>query len=121
MPQCRSVKVMTIEKVNAKFDRAVEDFDRRRQEMLSTLIEELGNAALDPGQAEFGRIVRHAQKLLNKTDIEMSLLFKVSRPTIGRWTRGITAPHPMLQRAAFDTLLVEAKRSLRSVRQRVDC
>ncbi|MEA3040056.1 MAG: hypothetical protein QOE79_2569 [Sphingomonadales bacterium] len=113
---------MTNEKVtDGTFDRAVDDFDRQRQEVLATLIEELGDAVLDPEGAEFGRIMRHAQKLLNKTDVEMSLLFKVSRPTIGRWTRNVTAPHPLLRRAAFDTLLVEAKRALRSVRQRVDC
>lgn len=122
MPQCRSVNTMTNEKVtDGTFDRAVDDFDRQRQEVLATLIEELGDAVLDPEGAEFGRIMRHAQKLLNKTDVEMSLLFKVSRPTIGRWTRNVTAPHPLLRRAAFDTLLVEAKRALRSVRQRVDC
>jgi hypothetical protein len=121
MPQCRSVKVMMIEKVNdTTFDRAVDDFDRQRSEMLATLIEELGNAALDPEKAEFGRIVGHAQKLLGKKDMEMSLLFKVSRPTIGRWTRNVTAPHPMLRRAAFDALLVEAKHALRAVRRRVD-
>jgi hypothetical protein len=88
--------------------------------MLATLIEELGNAALDPERAEFGRIVRHSQKLLGKDDMEMSLIFKVSRPTIGRWVRGVTAPHPMLRRAVFDSLLVEAKHALRGVRRRAD-
>ncbi len=112
---------MTMEKAtDADFDTAVDDFARRHQEVLATLIEELGNAALDPEQAEFGRIVGHAQKLLGKDDKEMSLLFKVSRPTINRWMRGVTAPHPMLRRAVFDTLLVEAKHALRGVRRRFD-
>lgn len=112
---------MTTENINdATFDRDVDDFERRRHEMLAALVEELGNAALDPEQAEFSRILRHAQKLLGRTDLEMSLLFKVSRPTIGRWTRGVTAPHPMLRRAAFDSLLVEAKRAVKGSRQRAD-
>jgi hypothetical protein len=123
MLQCRSVTMMTMTMENdndSKFDREVDDFERRRHEMLATLIEELGTAALEPETADFGRMIRHAQKLLLKSDLQMSQLFKVSRPTIGRWKRDVTAPHPMLRRAAYDSLLLEAKRALRGVRLRSD-
>jgi hypothetical protein len=117
MPE-REIMTTTKKQTGATFDRAVENFARQRQHVLATLIEELGAAAIDPEKADFSRILNHAQKLLRKTDLDMSVLFKVSRPTVNRWTRGITAPHPMLRKAVFDTLLVEAKHAQRS---RIDC
>lgn len=105
----------------AKFDEAVEEFDRRRQEMCAALIEELMAAGASAETADFGRVFRHAQRVLGKTDLQMSLLFKISRPTVGRWARGVTAPHPLLRSAVFDALLLEAKRALKGQRQRADC
>jgi hypothetical protein len=102
-----------------RFDEAVEQFDRQRQTMLADLIEELVKAGADPERADFGRVFKHSCRVLGKTDLQMSVLFKISRPTVGRWTRGVTAPHPILRKAVFDTLIGEAKRALKS-RSRVD-
>lgn len=112
--------MMTEHANEAIFDRDVDEFERQRQAILAKLIEELGTAILDPEAAEFSRIFRHAQKVLGKSDLDMSMLFKVSRPTIGRWVRGVTAPHPMLRKAAYDSLLVEAKRTLKVLRSRIE-
>jgi hypothetical protein len=101
------------------FDEAVDQFDRQRQVMLADLIEELVRAGADPERADFGRVFKHSCRVLGKTDLQMSGLFKISRPTVGRWARGVTAPHPILRKAVFDTLVVEAKRALKS-RPRVD-
>ena len=101
------------------FDVAVEEFDRQRQTMLADLIEELVKAGAHPEKADFGRAFNHARRVLGKTDLEMSVLFKISRPTVGRWARGVTSPHPILRKAVFDALIVEAKRALKG-RQRAD-
>jgi hypothetical protein len=99
------------------FDREVMDFDRNRYAVFTSLVEELIAAGSNPEDTDFGRIFRHAQSALGKKDTELSKLFKVSRPTIGRWARGITAPHPFLRKAVYEALLVEAKQTLKGLRQ----
>jgi hypothetical protein len=99
------------------FDRKVEAFQSSRASVFAALIEELVPAVADPEHADFARVFHHAQLVLGKTDLQLSHLFKVSRPTVGRWARGITAPHPFLRKAVFETLLAEAKSALRIFRQ----
>lgn len=108
---------MTKEDMNLEaFDREVMDFDRNRYAVFTSLIEELIAAGSNPEETDFGRTFRHAQSVLGKKDIELSKLFKVSRPTIGRWARGVTAPHPLLRKAVYEALLVEAKQTLKALR-----
>ena len=104
-------------KGNDAFDREVEAFRTSRTAVFTALIEELVPAVANPDKADFARIFRHAQSVLGKSDLQLSNLFKVSRPTIGRWSRGVTAPHPLLQKAVYETLLAETKQALRTFRQ----
>lgn len=99
------------------FDREVEHFDRDRYKVFTSLVEELIAAASNPDEADFGRVFHHAQSVLGKKDTELSKLFKVSRPTIGRWARSVTAPHPFLRKAVYEALLAEAKQTLKGLRQ----
>jgi hypothetical protein len=98
------------------FDRAVQDFDRQRHAVFEGLARELQQASADPAAAEFGKVLSHAQKVLGKSDLQISQLFKVSRPTVNRWTRGVTAPHPMLRKAIFDSLLGELRQAIKGLR-----
>lgn len=98
------------------FDRDVLDFDRQRHTVLEGLVRELQQASAAPSDAEFGKVFEHARRVLGKTELQMSQLFKVSRPTVNRWIRGVTAPHPMLRKAIFDAMLVEVRQALKNVR-----
>ena len=98
-------------------DEEVKAFDRKRYSIFEALLHELVNASANAESSEFSRIFRHTQDALGRTDLQMSLLFKVSRPTIGRWSRGVTMPHPMLRKAVFDSLLIQVKQALKSLRQ----
>jgi hypothetical protein len=104
-------------KGNDAFDREVEAFQSSRTAVFTALIEELVPAVANPDNADFARVFRHAQSVLGKSDLQLSHLFKVSRPTVGRWSRGVTAPHPLLQKAVYETLLAETKLALRTFRQ----
>jgi len=98
------------------FDHKVKAFDLQRHSVFEGIARELQQSAAAPEMAEFGRVLNHAQKILGKSDLQMSQLFKVSRPTINRWTRGVTAPHPLVRKAVFDALLVEVRQALKVLR-----
>ena len=94
----------------------IADFDRKRHVVFEGLARELQLASAASTEAKFDTVVNHAQKVLGLSDLQMSVLFKVSRPTINRWVNGATAPHPMLRKAVFETLLVEVRQSLKRLR-----
>jgi len=98
------------------FDREVQAFDLQRHAVFEGLARELQQSSASPATADFGRVLNHAQKILGKSDLQMSQLFKVSRPTINRWTRGVNAPHPLLRKAVFDALLIEVRQALKGLR-----
>lgn len=54
-----------------------------------------------------------AQTVLDCSDADLSRMLRVSRPTIGRWKTGASAPHPLGQQAVATTLnaLMEATRN----------
>jgi hypothetical protein len=54
--------------------------------------------------ALFQRLFTDAQHLLEIGDMELSIMFQVSRPTINRWAAGRTAPHPLTRKAVMDQL-----------------
>jgi predicted XRE-type DNA-binding protein len=41
---------------------------------------------------------------LQMTDNQVAQLFQISRPTVGRWARGDTAPHPIGRKIAIEAL-----------------
>jgi transcriptional regulator with XRE-family HTH domain len=48
-----------------------------------------------PDRTDFGPLVAEAQRVLGVDDAELARRLGVSRPTIGRWARRETAPHPL--------------------------
>ena len=96
-------------------EQAVVELEARRYKILSALMHELMAANADPENANFARAFRLAQTALEMSPLEMSLLFKVSRPTVGRWARGVTAPHPLLRKAIYDTLIIELRDRLKGL------
>lgn len=94
-------------------EKAVSDFDRDRRELYDALLVKLVEARRKPEAADFAALVRGVQSALGRSDLQMSQLFKVSRPTVNRWARGVSRPHPLLRQAAFDTLIGEIKDALK--------
>ena len=97
-------------------EKAVVEFDRDRLSIYEALLGELLNARRETESADFAGLFRRVQSVLGRSDLHMSRLFKVSRPTVNRWNRGVTKPHPLLRQAVFDTLLAEVKDALKQTR-----
>ena len=102
--------------MSVDIDQAVADFDRDRLSIYESLLSELLTARRDSEATDFCGLFKRAQTVLGRSDLHMSHLFKVSRPTINRWSRGVTQPHPLLRQAVFDTLLVEVRDALKQTR-----
>ena len=117
MPRSGVNKVTEIVFPVEAFDEELEAFDRQRLAVFSTLVKELVTASANPEGADFGRIFRHTQHALGMSDLQMSQIFRVIRPTIGRWTNGVTKPHPMARKTVFDALLNEVKNHLKGAKQ----
>lgn len=52
----------------------------------------------------FAEYITTEQEKLKADDREMSLILKVSVPTIGRWKRGVSTPHPLAEASIKDVL-----------------
>jgi ribosome-binding protein aMBF1 (putative translation factor) len=105
-----------LEREAQSFDLVASDYGELRLRAFETLVAEMERAAAGTTGEEFSRLFDHAQKILGLSDLELSRLLKVSRPTIGRWTRGDTSPHAVMARAVFDVLSTTAKKELRRLR-----
>jgi len=66
---------------------------------------------------DFSALIRLAQKHLDLDDLEISRLLKVSRPTIGRWVRGDSTPHPLSRKAICDVLAKKTRARAKSLRK----
>jgi transcriptional regulator with XRE-family HTH domain len=74
-----------------------DEFARQRIEVLRRLHSELG--AIDfKDDAEFQRIFREAQALLEMSDQEIADALSVSRPSVNRWTNGRNLPYPAMRK-----------------------
>lgn len=80
---------------------------------LDELIAKLDAVAASDGELQFGGIVKAAQKLLELDDAEMARTLNVSRPTINRWIRDVSSPHPVTRKAICDTLVKRARSRIR--------
>jgi len=89
--------------------RLVADVRMRTAEALDELVGNLENACKSDSEVDFPGLIKVSQQLLLLDDLEMSRLLMVSRPTIGRWMRGISAPHPLGRSAIFDVLVKKAR------------
>ena len=100
----------------AELTRQADDAQATVEKALNALAASLGDPAAI--ERDFGRRFGLAQKILRLDDLGMSRLLKVSRPTIGRWARGDSTPHPLARKAIFAALAKEAKAQAKSLAPR---
>jgi hypothetical protein len=112
--------------VNAVLRRVPEldAFEEQRVHALTEMIRSLSQFTSSEDDSPFATLFQYAQSLLELDDRELSAELQVSRPTIGRWARGESAPHPLGQRAVMQTLSdlanVRLRRHARANRQAAD-
>jgi hypothetical protein len=87
--------------------------ERLRVTSLESLVAALRGFPFEADRSEFSRLFDHAQLVLEIDDLELARILRVSRPTIGRWTRGESAPHPIGRGSVFATLAKLAEVKLR--------
>jgi len=85
-------------------------------EALDELIAKLAAASSTDADVDFGGLVLAAQRLLAMDDGDMARMLKVSRPTIGRWIRGSSSPHPLGRGAIFEVLSGQARIRIKNLR-----
>jgi predicted nucleic acid-binding protein len=89
--------------------------ERVRVATLKSLIAELKRGAVRERE-DFGRLFAKAQRILELDDFAVSRALQISRPTVGRWARGDSAPHPLGRRPALLWLAKEAGHRLKQYR-----
>jgi hypothetical protein len=80
---------------------------------LESLATTLKTFPFEAERSEFSRLFDRAQLILEIDDLELARILRVSRPTIGRWTRGDSAPHPIGRKSVLVTLAKLAEVKLR--------
>lgn len=80
---------------------------------LEELVVKLEAAGASDDELDFAGLVRAAQQLLELDDTEMARTLNVARPTIGRWMRGFSSPHPLTRRAICAALVKKARGKIR--------
>lgn len=66
----------------------------------------------DISRSEFCQAFAQAQLALGYSDVILAKIFQISRPTVGRWARGETAPHPIGRKPILEALARHLERSL---------
>lgn len=80
---------------------------------LERLVEALRDFPFKADRTEFSRLFDRAQSILEVDDTELARALRVSRPTIGRWARGDSAPHPIGRGAVLLSLAEFAEAKLK--------
>lgn len=83
---------------------------------IGELVSTLEAAAASDAELNFAGLVKASQQLLQLDDTELARVLNVSRPTVGRWTRGVSAPHQLTRKAIFDALVRTARAKLKLLR-----
>lgn len=78
--------------------------------LIASLDAVLTNSGLVEEKGRFSSFFSDVVNALEIPDEELAALFKVSRPTIGRWKRGDAAPHPLGRPPVFESLKRIARR-----------
>lgn len=99
--------------VVAEFDSIVRENDSRAK-VLERIIAQLESFHADDDRDAFVSVFKDAKAVLELGDLELANDLRVSRPTIGRWERGESAPHPLARRPVFTTLARIARAKLRA-------
>ena len=87
------------------------EYEKLRVRTLAELAKALRTLPAKAERSEFSRIFDRAQLVLEIDDVDLARTLRVSRPTIGRWARGDSAPHPLGRKPVLQSLamLTEAK------------
>lgn len=96
--------------------RIVEEVRARTEEALDDLIAQLGAASISEDEFDFGGLLRAAKQLLRLDNDQLAEILNVSRPTVSRWIRGLSAPHPLGRKAIFDALKFRAEATVKGFR-----
>lgn len=104
--------------MNAVLERVVNgaEFDQYESERVKALQSLIGVLKQFPTEAErsvFAALFNRAQKLLELDDTDLARILRVSRPTVGRWARGDSAPHPIARDAVLKTFIDIAEQRLK--------
>lgn len=94
----------------------VTEVRNRTAHAIDELVSNLETACRADGDVDFAGLLKVSQQLLQLDDLEMSRMLKVSRPTIGRWIRGVSAPHALGRGAIFDVLVKKARSRAKELR-----
>ena len=86
--------------------------EARQGEVLRDLIQRLKDAPTDDDKA-FANLFALATEILKRSDAELAEELSVVRPTIGRWARGESRPHPLGRKSVFRVLQKLAEDHLR--------
>lgn len=83
--------------------------DHARDESLSLLCELLRSDEAHSRNG-FAEAFKRALRVLELDDYEAAKIFQISRPTVGRWTRGDSSPHPVGRQPILKSLEKRAER-----------
>lgn len=93
---------------------------RTRVATLEGLAAELRNFSDESDREAFSDLFSRAQTTLELEDSDLARTLKVSRPTVGRWARAESAPHPIGRRSVLDSMAALAHGKLKIARRRPD-
>jgi transcriptional regulator with XRE-family HTH domain len=91
----------------------VSEHEAERVKMLELLAGTLRSFNGVEDREAFSRLFHAAQTILEFDDLELARALRVSRPTVSRWTRGESAPHPLGREPALRLLADMADAKLR--------
>lgn len=85
--------------------------ERARVASLTSLIADL-KAAGSVDKDAFALLFKKAQRVLELDDAEVARALQISRPTVGRWARGESAPHALGRKPTLTWLAKQAGHKL---------
>ena len=91
---------------------------RSRLSELAALIERFEAFHEESPRPEFTTLFGEAAMALELTDAQLARKFRISRPTVGRWIRGESAPHSLGRKSVFNVLMRDAKEKVRAIESR---
>jgi len=96
-----------------RVEESFHELETSRATALRLIAAALRDFPMDAERSRFSSLFQRSQKVLEMDDTELSALLHVARPTIGRWARGDSAPHPIMREAVFNTLSRHAEIKLK--------
>lgn len=73
-----------------------------------------------PNREEFCEVFDLTKRMLGLSDLEVAKILQISLPTVVRWTRGETAPHPVGRKPILEYLLKRVQKEIENGTQEKD-